>query len=128
MQIKLCQDKLVGLHQDQDTFTPSCPGSGLPRCDCSWWRRSPQSAEVLAQLGWGAQVGLAPDPQLAVAVGAPVVQEALIHDGKCVGIAADHAGTHDALEGGHPLRVELVDVVADIDLPVTVVSPAEQFP
>ena len=78
MQIKLGLDKLVGLHQDQDTFTPSCPGSGLPRCDCSWWRRSPQSAEVLAHLGWGAQVGLAPDPQLAVAVGAPVVQDALV--------------------------------------------------
>ena len=51
---------------------------GPPRCDCSWWWRSPQSAQGPPHLGWGAQVGLAPDPQLAVAVGAPVVQDALV--------------------------------------------------
>ena len=34
--------------------------------------------EVLAHLGWGARVGLVPDPQLAVAIGAPVVQDALV--------------------------------------------------
>ncbi len=36
--------------------------------------------KVLAHLGWGARVGLVTDPQLALAVGAPVVQDALVVD------------------------------------------------
>ena len=77
MQIKVSLDKLVGLHQDQDTCTPSCPGSGPPRCDCSWWRRSPQSAQGPRPPWLGCTSWPCSDPQLAKAVGAPVVHAAL---------------------------------------------------
>ena len=77
MQIKLGLDKFVGLHQDQDTCTPSCPGSGPPRCDCSWWRRSPQSAQGPRPPWLGCTSWPCSDPQLAKAVGASVVHAAI---------------------------------------------------
>ena len=45
-----------------------------------------------------------------------------------MGVAAYNVGHHHPLEGGHPLRVQLVDVVAQPKLPVAVVTPAIHLP
>ena len=98
--------------------------------------------------GRGTAVGLVTGSQLAVGVGAPRVEGALVGQDKRVGVTADNLQRtmliatqyiisvakmddlrHDsALESGDPAGVELVDVVPDPELAVAIVAPAEYFP
>ena len=81
--------------------------------------------EVLAHLGWGARVGLVPDPQLAVAVGAPVVQDALAVAESKLPVVSLAVHLPPAEGGGHFPQRGLVGRGPGPDLPAVVLAQGE---
>ena len=84
------------------------------------------AADVLRHAGRNAGVGLVARPQLTVGVGAPAVELSLVRKRKGVRVPADDLD-HATLQAGDPRGAQLVDIVTQAQLPVSVVPPPINF-